>query len=791
MSLTKWSNPSGQRENELELKNLCLNLAKAETEQEVIDILKKGKYWDEPDNWLFYGKIENNFSIIGNQQSLPESAIVEKLINSVDALLMRECLRRKIDPESSGAPRGIVEALEKFFGINQGSLWNASTSLRKELAENISFVATGKKESACYSIIDKGEGQTPNRVTDTFLSLSKSNKLRIKFVQGKFNMGGTGVLQFAGHNNLQLIVTRRDPHAAKFENDDTKDHWGFTLVRREDPKEGRKSSAYTFLVIDGKIPSFGASWLPLLPEEYPQAYGKNLEWGTFIKLYEYQMPGLRTNILFDLYNRVCLLLPKIALPVRFYERRRGYTGHTMETTMSGLSVRLFEDRRTNLEDGFPSSSTMSVVGEKMVCQIFAFKKGQSEKYRKDEGIIFVVNGQTHGHIPVSFFNRSAVGMSYLADSILVAVDCTDLSGRSREDLFMNSRDRLRAGDLKDQIEQKLAELLSHHQGLRTLREKRRREEIQRKLEDSKPLKEVLEDIIKKSPALAALLTSGQKIKTPFDLRQVDEQKEFSGREFPTYFKIHLDEEKHCPINRRFRVQYETDAANDYFQRDRLPGKFLLSVGEKETTDYVLNLWNGLATLTVGLLEGAKVDDFFDYKSIVTDETQFKPFEDSFKVKACEETDTRMGSSTERKKPASEKEGDERSTYSRLALPQVVEIHKEEWTDHKFNEYGALDVKGVGDEGYDFFVNMDNIYLLSELKARPDVEAKLLQDRYKYALVLIGMAMLRKENQNGKQGNQTNNTKQEEILKEIFETTSRLSLIVLPMISYLGDLEVQE
>ena len=148
------------------------------------------------------------------------------------------------------------------------------------------------------------------------------------------------------------------------------------------------------------------------------------------------MPGgFKTNIIFDLYNRICLLLPKIALPVRFFERRNGYTGHTFETTMSGLSVRLFEDKRTNLEEGFPNSSTISVSGEKMVCQIFAFKKGQSEKYRKDEGIIFTINGQTHGHIPVSFFNRKSVGMAYLADSILVTIDCTNFSGRTREDFL--------------------------------------------------------------------------------------------------------------------------------------------------------------------------------------------------------------------------------------------------------------------------------------------------------------------------------------------------------------------
>ena len=49
---------------------------------------------------------------------------------------------------------------------------------------------------------------------DTFLSLDKSNKLRIPFVQGKFNMGGTGVFEFCGPNGLQLIVTRRNPRSS-------------------------------------------------------------------------------------------------------------------------------------------------------------------------------------------------------------------------------------------------------------------------------------------------------------------------------------------------------------------------------------------------------------------------------------------------------------------------------------------------------------------------------------------------------------------------------------------------
>ena len=768
------------------MHSLCLSLVKAESEQEVIDILKKVHYWDNEENWRFYGNVENNFSVIGNQQSLPESAIVEKIVNSVDAVLTRECLKKGIDPESCEAPENIIEALQVFFNISQGSLWNISATSRTKLAEDISFVATGKKDSPCYSIIDRGEGQTPRKMPDTFLSLTKSNKLRIPFVQGKFNMGGTGVFQFAGRNNLQLIVSKRCPEIAKFENDETKGYWGYTIVRRENPAEGRRSSAYKYLVVDGEIPMFSAETLPLLPCEYPEPYGAPMKWGTLIKLYEYQMPGgLKTIILFDLYNRVCLLLPKIALPVRFFERRAGYIGHTLETTMSGLFVRLYEDTRTNLEEGFPNSSTISVSGEKMVCQVFAFKKGQSEKYRRDEGIIFTINGQTHGHIPVSFFNRKSVGMSYLADSILVTVDCTNFTGRTREDLFMNSRDRLRGGDLKDQIERKLEELLNSHPGLRALREKRRREEIQTRLEDSKPLKEVLEDILKKSPALSSLLIPGFKVRSPFDLRDVGKKEGFVGKEFPTYFRIVLRGMKLCPINSRFRVQFETDATNDYFERSTLPGEFGLYVGEKEITDYILNLWNGLATLTVGLPEKAGVGDTLDYKSAVNDNTQFRPFENRFQVTVSEERDRTGGKTSGREEPPSDKPGSDRSIPSGLSLPQVIEVRKDQWPEQHFNENSALNIKDTGGQGYDFYVNMDNVCLLSEAKAKTDVDAKLLSERYKYALVLIGLALL-------KGGSEDSEQKENEvdIFKQVSEITTKLSPILLPMISYLGELEVE-
>ncbi len=156
-----------------EIRKLCIDLAKAESEENVIGILKKAGFWDRPVAWEDYDRNPNNFSTIGNQQSSPDTALVEKIINSVDAILMRECSRHGIKPDSSEAPKSISEALKEYFGIYDGKLSSIDASQRVTIAQNIVLVATGEKSNPCYSIIDFGEGQTPKRMPDTFLSLNK------------------------------------------------------------------------------------------------------------------------------------------------------------------------------------------------------------------------------------------------------------------------------------------------------------------------------------------------------------------------------------------------------------------------------------------------------------------------------------------------------------------------------------------------------------------------------------------------------------------------------------------
>ena len=153
-----------------EIKKFALSLAEADTEKEAVKILKKFGFWDNTKVWKEFDESSGNWSTIGNQQSTPDTALVEKLINSVDAVLMRECRRLKIEPTSDEAPKSIAEAQKKYFGIYNGKLSSIDQSVRVKLAENIFFVATGNKTSPSYSVIDLGEGQAPELFPKTCIN---------------------------------------------------------------------------------------------------------------------------------------------------------------------------------------------------------------------------------------------------------------------------------------------------------------------------------------------------------------------------------------------------------------------------------------------------------------------------------------------------------------------------------------------------------------------------------------------------------------------------------------------
>lgn len=136
------------------------------------------------------------------------------------------------------------------------------------------------RQRPCLTIYDDGEGQHPENFEKTFLSLLQGNKNEIAFVQGKYNMGGTGAIVFCGEHRYQLIGSKRYDGAGEF---------GFTLIRRHplsaEEKKTKKNTWYEYLKIDGKIPSFPITELDL------GLAGRKFTTGTIIKLFDYQLPA--------------------------------------------------------------------------------------------------------------------------------------------------------------------------------------------------------------------------------------------------------------------------------------------------------------------------------------------------------------------------------------------------------------------------------------------------------------------------------------------------------------------
>lgn len=784
-----------------QIRDLCLALLHAETEEEVIALLTKSGYWQKPELWRHYGDLENNWGQGGNQQSLAEAALVEKVVNSVDARLINECLERGIDPKGPDAPKSIREAVSRFFEGGTGKkmatgglIEEWSDEKIREVAQGITLCGTGTRPIMNLTISDCGEGQTPRKIPLTILSLSKSNKMYIPFVQGQFNQGGTGALRFCGRHNLQLVISRRNPKLLGPDPDDGDKNWGFTIVRRERPEGGRKNSILSYLAPvgvgdehperKGDVLSFTAPTMKIYPDR-DSPYGREATFGTCIKLYDYKYLGERSNIIRgrSILSRLDLLLPEIALPIRLYEFRTSPGGKYLEpgsreTTLSGLRRRL--NNTPNVETNFPITLPFSPSGEQLYATVYAFKQAGSARedeedeedskkkklggltrYRKREGVLFLRNGQTQGTLPKDFFRRDSLKMKTLADDLLVFVECDQMGDENREDLFMPSRDRLTENDFKVEMIDCLEQTLRNDETLRQLRNQRQKEMINDKMKDDKPLADVLQQLIKSSPNLTALLQLGLRITAPFNTNQTShEEKPFKGEIFPTFFKVKGTKygethKRECPINYRMRLQFETDARDDYFSRRIEGGKFSLVWTDKSGKDHKVSvvgpsLRGGMASVMVTLPDGIEVGDVLTMTAVTEDSrTTFKNKMDIV-VRAWAEHH-KGGSTKKRDKNPNNQEGKDREKPRQLATPKMDLVYRDRWEAMKFDENTAMKV-GVEYDAEEneipvFQINMDNTPLLNEIKQRR-LDDESSRNQFVYGNVLVGLSLLLQDKQKG-------------------------------------------
>lgn len=829
---------------------LALRLLQADSEDEVVRILTEHDLWSDRNLWRLYGDKEGNFAQAGNQQALPEAALVEKIVNCCDSRLMLECLKRDIEPESAQAPTSVRDAVAMFFenrrlnGEEGGSLVDWSASKRTTESRHITLAATGgrpirgrKSKLMCLTIADQAEGQSGLRLPETILSLNAKNKQRIRFVQGKFNMGGSGALRFCGRLGLQLLISRRNPTLAAREQatDGSVDDWSVTVVRREEPsnKSGEPiHSEFTFLAPigsdykprHGAILRFKRDTMPLMPE-HDEAYRREVSWGTAIKLYEYETTVGQSNVLMGdgLLFALERLLPAIALPIRIHECR-GYQGdkeRSFETPISGLIVRLEDGKGDNLEHGFPLSVILHASGMKMTARVYAFKEDRAGTYLHDEGVIFTINGQAHGHLPKSLFARpKAVGLPRLKDSLLVLVDCSNLNVMQREDLFMSSRDRLSKKPIRYALEAEIEQMLRNLPELKRLQQERREADVKASLSEDKPLEQVLDRILSSSPALSTLFLKGLRLSRPFAKDKSGDRPngkhKFNGKRHPTFFRvpdIAPDEQYHrnAERGRRVRIRFVTDAENGYFSRANDQGTFALEVvdGSREfsTPDYSLTLEDGDAHLNMGLPSEAEIGDEIVLQASVMDTTMVNPLVSIVRLTVVEQHEHVRSNSKKHKKPNREDAGDnEGQSPQGFSLPRTILVHENDqhWMRFHFNSNTASHVVSdpVEKDGkqlleHVFYINVDNAALKTEMKYGKQ-DPRLLEAKFKYANVLLGLAMLHDGEHSGQlaatqQGRDSDDSERnsESVQDKIRSVSTAVAPILIPMIDQLSGISEEQ
>ena len=837
----------GKPMNNEEVKGFALKLLHAETEDEVIEILRAAGYWDDRNAWRLYGDKEGNFAQIGNQQSFPEASLVEKLINSVDSRLMLHASLKGIDPKSPEAPISVRDAVALFFenrrateGNEVGSLVSWSSQRRLQESRSITIAATGAKPSPggpkmSLTICDQGEGQSPLALPSTILSLNAKNKQRIRFVQGKFNMGGSGALRFCGNQGIQLVISRRHPDVAAKElaKDELANHWGVTVVRREEPSNKLGDpvhSEFTYLAPvesvehprNGYVLSFESDKLPLMPNG-DIAYSREVEFGTTIKLYEYETSVGQSNVLMKggLLYALERLMPEVALPIRMHECR-GYAGKggSFATTIAGLVVRLEEGKGDNLEPGFPRTAKLIAATTKMNAKIYAFKPDRAATYLRNEGVVFQINGQSHGHMPKSIFARKKVGLPRLKDSLLVIVDCSELGATQREDLFMSSRDRLSNKAIRNDVEAEVMEMLQNNGALKKLQQERRDKDVQSKLSKDKPLEEVLGQVMKASPTLRKIFLLGQRLSKPFATGSAgaggEEKGEgpgsgkkkqppqlYIGKPHPSFFDAQGVcsggvFRRNCEEGRRFRIAFKTDVENQYLDRKINQGSFELEILDEDNLEIPsgnLTLDDGDAFLNCKLPEGVKAGDVFVLQVSVNDPTLTEPFVNLIQLRILAKKQKQKSSSTSKKKGG--KGSGEKGSGVGIKTPRMIRVRTDDemWVKHHFTPDTAchvisdpIDVDGKQELEHTFYINVHNKSLLTEMKhTKQDVS--LMEAKFTYANVLFGLAMILDDDQRRK--NSKAGDDDVSVQDEIRRMTQAVAPVVLPMIDQLSGLNESE
>lgn len=742
----------------MDKKQLMLDLYNADSSESVFNIVTKYGL-DSAQYWKPYGENFNNAGTFENQQSTPENALVEKLTNSIDAILMKHCYTSGIDPRDKtnpDVPQDMAEAAERFFKVKDGKWENITARERNAIAQNIQIILTADRKTPNVAIYDNGEGQNHDRFPDTFLSIARGNKNDIPFVQGKYNFGATGAVVFCGdEHRYQMIISRRST-----ELDDGDGKIGFTLVRRHilsrQEEKAVKLTWYEYLVLDDEIPCIDAESIDLGLNG-----GVPFESGSIVKMYSYQLTH-SSDATLDLWRDLNPLLFVPAIPVLIYENR-GFKSHSPTKLMLGNRTRLALD--DNKKVVFTKTLQTSLFHSTIPITVYIFdRETKNTEFIGGKSVIYTLNGQTQGVESKTFISQ-VLGFRNLREFMMVSVDCSQIGTTARQELFMASRDRLKQGKYYTELKNDIISLLKADEDIR----QKDQEYKGRAFRETKNDKDLVESMFSQLKANKDIrnMFSGHNGAFAFLNRKVTKQVEKPEpkkekekkklQRYPSIFKVKgfdKDNENYVKAIRRGgkgRITLETDVENEFLSRSYDNGKI-----EVTTLDYGNHGGGGdRQTLPNEEHEKLKVQTSGPYNGEI--QVYIEPKEEAeigesipLSIKMISKAGElevvvfiKVNKDAEKPKEPKKKTVEEPD----LSLPQLVRVVKESpngeeatWKEADMNADSIVKLN-IGSEGEvtDIFINMDSNLVRKLINAKGvNIERtrnKYLSNVYSHALMV--------------------------------------------------------
>ncbi|MEM7213996.1 MAG: hypothetical protein AAF423_00530 [Pseudomonadota bacterium] len=758
-------------------KNICLELIAAESEKEVDDIIASDDVFVDSHNWRPLDGRETNFNVTGNQASDGGKALTELMTNMVDAVLLKHAHQKGVKPKSPSAPQTMYDAVDELVkNMRGGKLVNLDSRdpwLKDFAQKNLVIGITGAKSKRqglpCYTFVDNGEGQHPDDFKDTFLSLSAGNKKSIPFVQGKFNMGSSGVLSYCGRNWYKLIVSRKH---------DGSGDWGWTLMRRRPGNRNDMPIAEYFVGPDAKIPSFTA------PELYPfntvkgdRYDGVHIKCGCIIKLYDYQVgarflsfrgsrESLNENLIETILPFRILDLRQTPDPKRGGDRAKGVDPRPFYG-MEFLLLNSHKEEEADDEDEAAGESRVFVgsfsdpnLGEVTISAIHLKRELPGWLKKSNNRVFHAVNGQVQFKQSRGYLSQSC-GFPALKDRVVVVVDASGLSFAGHNEVWKGDREHIRNTVDGETYRELVTKTIRESEALKELQQKVAQEELEKasKAESNS----LFQKLVDQDANLAGLLSSRDpSIRLPSsggdsDGSEGGPQEWTDGKFSPTFVRL---EEKFAhkaleiPENLSRPLVARTDAENGYLQRPDYRGRIMLTDEVREVFAVREHLKDGRLTIYLTpVKEKLTIGDTISFRIELFDEAMAEPVStEEVTVKIVEPQKKQKPPPPPPPDPDPEPDGGEGGNKTGKGkpapthgLPKCVLLTKdgrevpgygtEKWPDD-FSETDGGMIAELGEEVV-YKINYDNSYHLKyRLQQRGSVARDVVTEKY-----ILGMRIL--------------------------------------------------